>query len=60
VGEKRGRLQQNLVGALEIPILPFEVLRSLPLFRGQVGALAGIALGLVHPPPQQIASVDRW
>jgi len=54
LGEKRSRLPQNLVGALEVTILALKVLQPLPFFSAQSGALAGIALGLAHPPPQTL------
>src|SRR5439155_20481997 len=54
LGEIRRRLTQDLVRALEIPILSLELLQTQALVRGQAWTNTGIALGLAHPASQRL------
>jgi hypothetical protein len=49
---KRGRLAQDLIRPLQLPILAFQLLQSVRFVRGQTGPLAGISFGLPYPAAQ--------
>jgi hypothetical protein len=63
--EKRGRLPQDLIRAFQLAILALEIFQTLPLVRGEPGALARVTFGLapsrrnvsvVHPSLGAIAA----
>jgi hypothetical protein len=50
-GQKRRRLAQDFVGAVELPILALQLLEPVALGAGQTGAATLVRPGLSHPPP---------
>ena len=54
LGEKRGRLPQNLVGPLEFEVFAFELRQALAFAGGQAGTFTRVLFGPAHPPPQRL------
>jgi hypothetical protein len=52
LGEKRRRLPQDLVGALQFEVFTLKSFQLVALTGGQAWTLTGIPLGLAHPPAQ--------
>src|SRR4029453_16798981 len=59
LGEKRGRLPENLIGALQFDILAFQVLQALTLVGRQPRSLARVTLGLSNPPSQGLDAASQ-
>jgi hypothetical protein len=51
--EIRGCFLENLVGALQLEVLSFELFQPRAFIGGQARTLPGIALGLPHPTTQR-------
>src|SRR5436190_9370254 len=52
LGKIRRRFPEDVICAFQLAHLALQLLQSLPLVGRQAAALARIAFGLAHPPPQ--------
>ena len=58
--EKRRRLAEDLVRALQFEVVAFELLQALAFVGRQARPLAAIALGLAHPASERLDATSSF